>query len=313
MKERDVHALDQLQEPGRALSLGATVEPPTSHGQVDGSWRKLHAASPTSRYEIWRSSSSSPLHHFTTSHCTRTPLPASAWRVAALPRCSSPSSSSSWRGRASGPEPQDSADSDWFLRLENGAITCNNYPKLTFPMDLWIFNDVHHLESMICEAVLKSAHFRIRQIIEVWWVAQTRKIVEDVEEMAIPLLSHPKIQMTLSIVNGLVEKLPGFKCFKCCTKKWLATAGTQVSAATAPDFFVRQETWRRELRPLCWNRNWERSRSPRVGVGWLSFAQDCSTYYLNRWYLGCKGRSGRDCVLNLISVKSVQQIWNCTL
>lgn len=69
--------------------------------------------------------------------------------------------------------------------------------------------------------------------------------------MAIPLLSHPKIQMTLSIVNGLVEKLPGFKCFKCCTKKWLATAGTQVSAATAPDFFVRQETWRRELRPLC--------------------------------------------------------------
>ena len=109
----------------------------------------------------------SPLHHFTTSHCTRTPLPASAWRVAALPRCSSPSSSSSWRGRASGPEPQDSADSDWFLRLENGAITCNNYPKLTFPMDLWIFNDVHHLESMICEAVLKSAHFRIRQIIEV--------------------------------------------------------------------------------------------------------------------------------------------------
>lgn len=69
--------------------------------------------------------------------------------------------------------------------------------------------------------------------------------------MAIPLLSHPKIQMTLAIVNGLVEKLPGFKCFKCCTKKWLATAGTQVSVATAPDLFVRQETWRRELRPLC--------------------------------------------------------------
>ena len=27
--------------------------------------------------------------------------------------------------------------------------------------------------------------------------------------------------MTLSIVNGLVEKLPGFKCFKCCTKNGL--------------------------------------------------------------------------------------------
>lgn len=121
MKERDVHALDQLQEPGRADAEarsygGAPNKSRSSRWQLKGN-STLRPQLPDMKSEDHHHH-----HHFTTSHCTRTPLPASAWRVAALPRCSSPSSSSSWRGRASGPEPQNAEDSDGFFRLENRGL-----------------------------------------------------------------------------------------------------------------------------------------------------------------------------------------------